>query len=236
MSRIVASLLALVVCGAVVPAVAQRRELSFVAGGTLSGATGNNLAEVHERPGFVAGLSIRLRRTSEFSLQTDLLVVQRRLLGRRPPSTQPPLQVGPLTDAADLVFVQVPLLLRFQRAASPTRAMRPWLVLGPYVAARLFCSREVAASGGTTKETDCSVAAGEFTVGDETYQLAFYQEVDFGLQGGVGVELGRLGIGARVERSLRNLVESGGAVRTSPFERSNLWAVSFSLEYLVRIW
>ena len=186
MSRIVVSALALVLSAGVVPALAQRRELSFVAGGTLSGATGNNLAEVHERPGFVAGVSIRLRRTSEFSLQPELLMVQRRLMGRRPPSTQPPLQVGPLTDAADLVFLQVPLLLRFQRSATPRRAVRPWLTVGPYVGARLFCNREVAESSGITKETDCSVAAGEFTVGDETYQLAFYQEVDFGLQGGVG--------------------------------------------------
>jgi hypothetical protein len=236
MFRIAVSALALAAFGAVAPAAAQRKELSIVAGGTLSGAVGQNLAEVTERPGFVAGLSVRVPRADAFSFETALLVVQRRLRGRRPSSTQPPLLTGPLTDAANLVYLQAPFLLRFHQAYSPGRPVRPWLVLGPYIAARLFCNREVAETTGITRQTDCSVAAGEFTVGDETFQLAVYQAMDFGFVGGVGVDFRRVGVGLRFERSVRNLVEPGGAARTSPLERSNLWAVSFSLEYVVRVW
>jgi len=236
MFRIAVSALALACYSAVRPAVAQHRELSFRAGGTLSGATGGNLGTVHERPGFVAGLSLRFQRTQEFAIQGDLLVIQRRVLGRLPAGTQPSLLTGPLTDAANLLFLQVPLLLRFQRRYALGRSVRPWLVIGPYVGYRLTCHREVTETTGNLRETDCSVAAGEFNAGDETFQLAVYQDVDLGLLGGVGLELGRFGMGARFERSLRTFVASSGLVRTSPFEGSNLWAVSFSLEYLVRVW
>lgn len=236
MFRIAVSALGFLAFAQATRAAAQHRALSFVAGGTLSGATGGNLGQVHERPGFVAGLSLRFQRTEEFAIQTDLLVIQRRLLGRLPPGTQPSLLTGPLTDEANLLYLQVPVLLRFQRRYALGRSLRPWLVLGPYVGARLNCQREVTESTGALRETDCTVAAGEFTAGDETFQLAVYHEIDLGLMGGAGIELGRFAAGARFERSLRTLVASSGLVRTSPFESSKLWAVSFSLEYLLRVW
>src|ERR1044071_563303 len=74
---------------------AQRRELTFLAGGTLSGASGGALSEVDQRAGLAAGLSLRLPRSPRFSLETELLAVQKRLLGQREPSTAPPIQVGP---------------------------------------------------------------------------------------------------------------------------------------------
>lgn len=235
MSRVVTSVLALAAFAAVAPALAQRKELTFVAGGTLSWANGNNLAEVDKRPGFVAGLSLRLPRTPQFSLQTDLLVIQRRMLGRRAASSLPPLQSGPLTDAANLLYIELPILLRFQRGYSSVRPVRPWLVLGPYLGVRLDCSREVSETSGNTRHTDCSVPGGNFTVGSETYLPAVYQEVDVGFLGGIGVEVHRFALGARFERSVRNLVEPGGGVRTSPFDTSRLWAMTLSLEYLVRV-
>ena len=235
MPRVVASLLVFAVCAGITPGQAQRRELSFLAGGTLSGATGQNLAKVSERPGFLAGVSLRLPRTSELALQTDLLVVQRRLLGERPTSNQIPAQAGPLTDAASLLYVEIPLLLRLQRSYSALRPVRPWIIIGPYFGVRLDCRREVSATDGSLRQTDCSVSQGTVTVGSETYLPAVYQEVDVGILGGVGVELRRLAFGARFERSVRNLVEPGGGVRTSPFDTSRLWSVNLSLEYLIRV-
>lgn len=236
MSRTAVSTLALLALAAATPLGAQPRELSLTAGATLSGATGVNLGRVQEQAGFVTGLSLRFQRTHEFAVQADLLVTQRRLLGRRPPSNEPSLLTGPLTDSANLLFLQIPLLLRFQRRYAMGRELRPWLVVGPYVGLRLNCQRQVTETTGMLRNTDCTVAAGEFMAGDETFQLAVYQDVDLGLLGGVGVDVGRFAVGARFERSLRTLVHSSGLVRTSPFESANLWAVSLSLEYLLRAW
>lgn len=235
MARIVTCVIAFAAVAAVAPALAQRKELTVVAGGTLSWANGSHLAEVDKRTGFAAGLSLRLPRTSQFSLQTDLLVIQRRMLGRRPNSTLTPLQTGPLTDAASLLFIELPILLRFQRGYSSVRPVRPWLVLGPYLAVRLDCRREVSETSGNTRRTDCTVPGGNFTVGSETYLPAVYQEVDVGILGGIGVEVRRFGLGARFERSVRNLVEPSGGVHTSPFDGSRLWSMTLSLEYLVRV-
>ena len=214
---------------------AQRKELTVFAGGTLSGATGSYLASVDKRPGFAAGLSIRLPRTPQFSLESQLLVMQRRLLGRRPSSTNPPLQTGPLSDAANLIYLEVPILLRFQRGYSSQRPLRPYFSVGPYLGVRLDCRRTVTESNGTPHSTDCTVTPGNFTVGSETYLPAVYQEVDVGILGAAGVELSQLAIGIRFERSFRNLVEPTGLVHTSPFDSSRLWTALVSVEHVIRV-
>jgi hypothetical protein len=234
MPRSVAVLLVLTACCAVAPAMAQRKELTLLAGGTLTGASSGNLEHVQARPGFVAGLSVRLPRAARFSLETQALVIQRRLFGQRPPTTQPPLQAGPLADAANLWYIEVPILLRFQQGYSMVRPLRPYLTLGPYVGVRLGCTREITEQNGTRRATDCSVNPGNST-GFETFLPAVYQEVDLGLLGGVGIEIHQFSVGARFERSLRNLVEPGGGVHTSPFDGARLWTALVSVEYLIRV-
>jgi outer membrane protein with beta-barrel domain len=234
MSRIAVSLFGLV-CLAVTPALAQRRELTAFAGGTLSGATGNYLASVEKRPGFALGLGLRIPRSPRFSFETQLLVVQHRLLGQRAGSTNPPLQTGPLADAANLLYVEIPVLLRLQQGYSTVRPVRPYLVLGPYFGIRLDCRRELTESNGNQHQTDCTVAAGSFTPGSETYLPALYQEVDVGLLAGIGAEFRQFAIGARFERSFRNLVEPSGLLHTSPFDSSRLWSALVSVEYVIRV-
>lgn len=235
MPRFVAMVLVLWGCVAVSPALAQRRELTVLFGGTLTGATGGNLAQTKPRGGFAAGVSLRLPRSPRFSLETQALYVQRRVFGQRAPTTQPPLAAGPLADAADLRFLQVPILLRFERGYSSASPIRPYLSLGPYLGVRLGCKREITESSGTRFHTDCTVTPGNFTPGSETFLPAVYQEVDVGILGGVGVEMRSLTFGVRFERSIRNMVESAGGVHTSPFDSSRMWVALFSVEYLVRV-
>jgi hypothetical protein len=222
-------------CTAVSSAAAQRRELTVLFGGTLTGASGGNLDQMRARGGFAAGLSLRLPRSSQFSLETQALFVQRRLFGQRPATTQPPLAAGPLADAADLRYLQVPILLRFQRGYSSTRPIRPYLTLGPYLGVRLGCKREITESNGNRLHADCTVAAGTFSPGSETFLPAVYQEVDVGIQGGIGVELRALTFGVSFGRSIRDMVESAGGVHTSPFDSSRMWIGMFSIEYLIRV-
>src|SRR5438552_3149071 len=118
---------ALVLAGS--PLSAQRKELTVLAGANYSGATGGNLAKSQSRSGFLGGLSLRLPRSSQVSFQTEFLVVQRRLSGERAPSSAPPIQVGPISDAARLLYAEVPLMIRFQRGYSTERVMRPFLTL-----------------------------------------------------------------------------------------------------------
>jgi hypothetical protein len=217
------------------PLAAQRKEVSVLAGGTLSGATGNYLASVDKRPGFAAGFSIRLPRTPQFSLESQLLLIQHRLQGQRPTSGNPPLQTGPLSDAANLLYLEVPILLRFQRGYSSQRPLRPYFSLGPYLGVRLDCSRTVTESNGTPHSTDCTVPAGSFNAGSETYLPAVYQEVDVGILGAVGIELSQFAIGVRFERSFRNLVEPTGLVHTSPFDSARLWTALVSVEHVIRV-
>ena len=235
MSRVVAILLVLSGIAAVSPLAAQRRELTMLFGGTLTGASGDNLATTRARGGFAAGVSLRLPRSSQFSLETQALFVQRRLFGQRPATTAPPLAAGPLADAASLSYLEVPIMLRFQRGYSMVRPVRPYLTVGPYAGVRLGCSREITESTGNRIKTDCTVAPGTFTPGSETFLPAVYQEVDVGLLAGLGVELRTLSFGVRFERSFRNLVESAGGVHTSPFDGARLWTAMFSIEYLVRV-
>jgi hypothetical protein len=235
MPRLVAIVLVLLGFATVNSAPAQRRELTLLFGGTVSGATGSNLDKTRSRSGFAGGLSLRLPRTPQFSFETQLLVVQRRVFGQRAPTTLPPLAAGPFSDAASLGFLEIPLLLRFQRGYSRVRPVRPYLTLGPYLGVRVGCRRELTDSDGNRRKTDCSVAQGSFTTGSETYLPAVYQEVDVGILGGVGVELRSFTVGARFERSFRNLVEPAGGVHTSPFDSARLWTAMFSLEYLIRV-
>ncbi len=214
---------------------AQRRELTLLAGGTLSGASGGRLAEVSKRGGLAGGLSFRLPRSARFTLETELLAVQRRLVGRREPSTAPPLQVGPFRDDVNLWYIEADILLRVQRGYSSVHPIRPFFQLGPYGGFRLACRRTVTRDDGTVQPADCNLTSGSSNPGSESFIPAVYQEVDVGLMGGLGVEIRQLALGIRLTRSLRDLVESGATLRTSPFDGSRLWSVMLSVEYLIRV-
>jgi len=214
---------------------AQRRELTFLAGGTLSGASGGALSEVDQRTGLAGGLSLRLPRSPRFSLETQLLAVQKRLVGQREPSTAPPIQVGPRSDDINLWYIEADILLRVQRGYSTMHPVRPFFQLGPYGGFRLSCRRSVSRDDGTVQPADCNITSGSANPGSESFIPAVYQEVDVGLLGGLGVEIRQFALGVRFSRSLRDLVESGATVRTSPFDGSRLWSVMVSVEYLVRV-
>jgi outer membrane protein with beta-barrel domain len=212
----------------------QRRELTLVAGGNYTGVTSGTLFKSESRTGFQAGLSLRSPRSARFSFQSELLLIQRRIYGERAPSNQSPLQAGPISDAANLLYIQVPLLLRFQHGYSTERPIRPFLVLGPYVAVRMSCKRDVLEADSTRRKTDCSATPEDATPGTTPFIPPIYQAMDLGLLGAFGVEVRRFSVSFRGERSLRNLVDSG-ALPTSPLDNARLWTASVSVEYLLRV-
>ena len=221
---------------AVPQAHAQRRELALVAGGNYTGITSSTVFKSESRTGFQAGLSLRSPRSSRISLQAELLLVQRRVYGERASSNQSenPLLLGPISDAANLLYAQVPVLVRFQHGFSTLRPVRPFLVLGPYVSIRMACKRDVVEADSTRRKTDCSATPDDATPGSTPFIPPIYQTMDVGLLGAFGVEVSRFSVGFRGERSFRNLVDSG-ALPTSPLDNSRLWTASVSIEYLVRV-
>lgn len=213
---------------------AQRRELAVVAGGNYTGVTSGTLFKSESRTGFQAGLSLRSPRSARFSFQSELLLVQRRVYGERALSMQNPLLLGPISDAANLLYAQVPLLLRFQHGYSTERPVRPFLVLGPYVSIRMSCKRDVVEADSTRRKTDCSSTPDDATPGPAPFIPPIYQAMDLGLLGAFGVEIRRFSVSFRGERSFRNLVDSG-ALPTSPLDNARLWTASVSIEYLLRV-
>ena len=224
------------VAGALIgaPLAAQRREVAATAGLNYTGATGGGLSKSTAQAGFVAGISLRLPRTSRFSFQTEFLFVERRVTGERAPSTQPPTFVGPRTDAARLFYAEVPLLLRFQQGYSAVRPVRPFLVLGPYLAIRMSCRRDATTDAGDVIRNDCSPTPSNVNPGIDPFIPAAYHNVDVGLLAQFGVELRRFAVSVRGERSFTALVEAG-AVPTSPFDKSRLWSGTVLLEYMLRV-
>jgi hypothetical protein len=223
---------ALVLAGS--PLSAQRKELTVLAGANYSGATGGSLAKSQSRSGFLGGISLRLPRSSQVSFETQFLVVQRRLSGQRAPSSAPLVEVGPISDAPKLLYAEIPLMLRFQQGYSTERPMRPFLTLGPYIGVRLSCERDVVEGDSTMRHTDCSNNPNDILVGTQPLITASYQNVDVGGVAAFGVEIRRMSVAVRIERSIVSLVESS-AVATSPFDKSKLWSGSLSIEYLLRV-
>lgn len=213
---------------------AQRRELAVVVGGNYTGVTSSTLFKSESRTGFQAGLSLRSPRNATFSLQSELLLVQRRIYGERAQSSQDPLLVGPISDAANLLYVQVPLLLRFQHGYSTERPVRPFLVLGPFVSVRMACRRDVVEADSTLRHTDCSSTPDDVRPGPRPFIPALYQTMDVGLLGALGVEIRRFSVSVRGERSFRKLVEPG-ALPASPLDNARFWSASASIEYLIRV-
>ena len=80
--------------------------------------------------------------------------------------------------------------------------------------------------------TNCDVPNGPIT-GPDAYYPAIYQGLDAGLLAEVGVEIRRLSIQLRGERSFRDLVDPG-AVPTSPLNSAHLMTGSFSFAYMLR--
>lgn len=234
----VALLIVLVTAGGAFAAasevMAQRRELAVVVGGNYTGVTSSTLFKSESRTGFQAGLSLRSPRSAAFSFQSELLLVQRRIYGERAQSSQDPLLVGPISDAANLLYVQVPLLLRFQHGYSTERPVRPFLVLGPFVSIRMACRRDVVEADSTLRHTDCSSTPDDVVPGPRPFIPALYQTMDVGLLAALGVEIRRFSVSVRGERSFRKLVEPG-ALPASPLDNARFWSASASIEYLIRV-
>ena len=234
----VALLIVLVTAGGAFAAasevLAQRRELAVVVGGNYTGVTSSTLFKSESRTGFQAGLSLRSPRSAASSLQSELLLVQRRIYGERAQSSQDPLLVGPISDAANLLYVQVPLLLRFQHGYSTERPVRPFLVLGPFVSIRMACRRDVVEADSTLRHTDCSSTPDDVVPGPRPFIPALYQTMDVGLLAALGVEIRRFSVSVRGERSFRKLVEPG-ALPASPLDNARFWSASASIEYLIRV-
>lgn len=215
----------------VVPSEAQRRELSILVGGTYSSASGSAvLANVSGHAGVLAGMTVRLPRGPRLAMEVDFLIVHRRLTGERVPSTAPPAFAGPEADFAKLTFVEIPFMFRFQEPYRTYRRVRPFLFLGPSVAIRLACGREVKLSATAIRRAECA----EVPQDSEPFAPALYQDVDVAMHAGVGVEMRRLSVFVRANRSLRNLVE-GGALPSSPFDGAKLWGISAGVDYVVRV-
>jgi hypothetical protein len=225
------ALLLLAAAGA--PLAAQRRELAVLAGPNLSGATGDAIFRQTSHAGFYAGMSLRLPRSPQVAVQTDLTLVQRNLYAERAPSTLDPLLVGPFSDDARLTYAQLGIQARIQRGYSMVQPVRPYLTLGPYAAVIVHCTHRIVSATGEAATTGCGPSPGASSPGVSPFP-AVYQNVDVGLTGAVGVEIRRLVIGVRGERSFRNLVETG-AIPTSPFDQSRAWSVGLVGEFMVRV-
>lgn len=233
----VSALLLIMMAGAAgSPLAAQRRELSVFAGGNFSKASGGRVHKGQARAGFELGLGLRLPRSPMLSFQTELRLVQRRFYAERAATTVPPPQLppGPRSDAPNLLFAQIPVLMRIQRGYSTQRPVRPFIVLGPYLGIRLACRRELVEANGSVTHPDCSISAPRDRVDPAPFFPALFQDVDVGVLGELGVEVRRFSLGLRGEKSLRNLVEPG-TVPTSPLDRSKLWSASLSVEYMLRV-
>jgi hypothetical protein len=237
MRAVSASALLLVLLGGAAPAplAAQRQELTVFAGGNFSSVSGGSVDNSKARAGFQVGLSLRLPRSAMLSFQPELLVVQRHFFAARAASTLPARDVGPRSDAPDLLYGQLPLLMRIQKGYSTERSVRPFLVLGPYVGVRLSCKRELIEASGGVSHPDCSFAPpSDRPASTDPFFPAVFEEFDVGFIGELGVEIRRLAVGLRGERSLRNLV-APGALPTSPLEQGKIWSASLSVEYLLRV-
>ncbi len=214
------------------PLPAQRREISILGAANYTSATGPLLTEVEGHPGFAAGIGVRIPRSSRVAFESDFLVVHRRLTGRRAESTAPPTFAGPQADFARITYLEIPMLFRFQRPYSSNYPVRPFLVLGPSIAIRIGCSREIITAGGAVQDEGCpGTRSGTST---DPFVPALYQDVDLALQFGGGVEFRRIGIFARGMRSIRNLVDTG-ALPSSPFDGSKAWSVTAGLDYMLRV-
>jgi len=229
-----AFLLTLTVAATGSPLAAQRRELTLLAGGNLSGATGPRVARSESRVGFQGGLSLRMPRTSTVSFQVELLLVRHRFYAERATPSQSSVILGPKSDAPSILYAKLPILLRLQKGFSTERPIRPFLLIGPYIGARIGCRRELIESGGVVSHPGCDLMVADDRVSNDTYLPATYQEFDVGVQGALGLEIRRLALGVRGERSIRNLVDVG-AIPTSPLEQARIWSVSVSVEYLLRV-
>jgi hypothetical protein len=226
--------LLLVLSAVSAPLAAQRRELAVIAGGNYSSASGGRIDHAEAHMGFQGGLSLRLPRSPMLSFQIDFLLVQRRFFAARAPSTLPSSQVGPRSDAPNILFAQVPLLLRFQKGYSTERPIRPYFVAGPFFAFRLHCQRTLTEASGGVSHPDCSVAPVDRPVSTDPFFPALFEDLDVGVLGEVGVQIKRFSLGLRGEKSIRNLVDQG-SLPTSPLDRSKLWSASISVGYLVRV-
>lgn len=215
------------------PLSAQERELGLLLGPNLTGTTGGNVEKLDARPGFLAGVTLRRRGSDRVILEGQALFVLHRFYGTRPASTLPPIQAGPQADEASLVYLEVPLLVRFQQPLTPAKPWRPFLVVGPFLGVRLSCSRNLTDAGGSTRAVGCDVPNGSQS-GPNAYFPAVYQEVDAGVLGELGLTTHRVAIRVRGEKSLRRLVESG-TVSTSPFDMAKMWSASVALEYVLKV-
>lgn len=222
---LVRGVLTLALAGATaLPVSAQRRELALTMAATYTGATGPLLEKTSGKMGFMAGIQLRLPRSARFSFQSEFLVVHRRLIGERAPSSLPPSLVGPEADFARLTYLEVPLMLRFQRAYSLDAPIRPFLVVGPSVSVRIGCSREIRESATVVRAATCR---------EPGFAPALYQDLDVALQFGGGVEFRRVALSIRGTRSFRNLVDPS-ALPTSPFDGAKLWSVFAGVDVMAR--
>lgn len=212
---------------------AQTPRIGIVAGANLTGTTGGNVEQMDSRPGFLAGAAFRRRANNRVMFEAQVLGVLHRFYGKRPASTLPPVQAGPQADEASLFYLEVPLTLRFEQEQTDAHPLRPFLVVGPYVGIRLSCQRNLTDAGGSTRAVACDVPNGSQS-GPNAYFPALYQELDAGVLVELGVEMRRLGVRARGEKSFRNLVEAG-SVPTSPFDGAKMWTLSVALEYAIKV-
>jgi hypothetical protein len=107
-------------------------------------------------------------------------------------------------------------------------------VFGGFVGVRLSCQRDVTEASGLKHQTDCSISPKNRPPGTDPFVPARFQDISAGFLGEVGVEVVRFSLGVRGMRGMGNLVDAG-AVPTSPLDRSKLWNVSLSIEYLLRV-
>lgn len=216
------------------PLAAQRKELTVFGGANLSGASGADIASSESRTGWQFGANIRLPHSPRLSFQAGLVVVQRRFAAARAPSTLPPLIVGPRQDEPELLFAQIPLMLRFERGYSTERPVRPYFLFGGYVGVRLHCFRRLTEASGAAYDTDCSISGKNRPVSTDPYVPARYQDLDAGFLAEVGVEVKRFSLGVRGVRGMGNVIDAG-AVPSSPLDRAKLWTVAVSVEYLLKV-
>ena len=167
----------------------QAQRIGIVAGGTFSQLRGLDNVQAKNRSGTMFGLTLKVALGGRMAVQPELLFLNK---GSE-------LQVGTGTSEIKLDYLEIPLLLRFDRSLSSL--LTPHFYVGPSVGFKVGCSVTVSTSPSTS--SDCK-------------RDVFFEPttIDWGAIVGAGVDLniGGLGVtgGARYGIGVANISKDDG--------------------------
>lgn len=168
----------------------QAQRIGIVAGGTFSQLQGLKDVKTSNRTGTMFGATLTLPVGDKVALQPELLFINK----------GGAIEDGGRTDDIRLDYLDIPLLLRFDR--SPQAAVNPHLMLGPSIGFNVGCN--VSSSGGGIPDLSSDCTRDNFKP----------KTLDWGavLGAGMDLSLGGLGVtgGARYGVGLADISDDDG--------------------------